>query len=105
MLRIFKGKEQLASLSKTTGQLIPTLEGALSLAEKDLYCVHIFDFEIEGNLFAVGVESASPEIRTGDEVVVLRGDEMVAAGTARMSAPEMEESDRGEAVRIRHRVK
>jgi len=104
-LCIFKGKEQFASLSSSTGQLIPALCGAEELAQLDTYCVHIHDFRLEANLFAVGVKDADPEIRTGDEVVIVRDGELVGAGTAQMPASEMLESDRGEAVRVRHRVK
>jgi archaeosine synthase len=103
-LRIFKGEEQVASLSSRTGQLIPTLEGARLLAENRLCCVEIYDFKPEGNLFAVGVRDASQEIRVGDEVVITREGEIVATGTARMCAAEMVQSGRGEAVRIRHRA-
>ncbi len=104
-LRIFKGKTQVASLSPKTGQPIPTLQGAEFLVEKDVYRINIYDFELTTNLFAVGVETASQEIRAKDEVVVARNGELVATGTAQMSAREMVESDRGEAVRVRHRVK
>jgi archaeosine synthase len=104
-LRIFKGDEQMASLSPTTGLLIPTLQGGEYLAEKNVYRVNIYDFELTTNLFAVGVESASPEIRAKDEVVVARNGELVATGAAQMSAQEMIESDRGEAVNVRHRLK
>jgi archaeosine synthase len=104
-LRIFKGKEQFASLSPSTGQLIPTLCGAEHLTNLDAYCVHIHDFKLETNLFAVGVKDADQDIRTEDEVVVVRDGELVGAGTAQMPAAEMLESERGEAVRVRHRVK
>lgn len=104
-LRIFKGKDQWGSLLPTTGQLIPTLHGAEFLAKNDIYAVKIHDFKLETNLFAVGVKDADPEIRTGDEVVIVRDGELVGAGTAQMPSAEMLESDRGEAVRVRHRVK
>jgi archaeosine synthase len=104
-LRLFKGKEQFASLSPSSGQLIPTLCGAEILAQKETYTVHIHDFKLTTNLFAVGVKGADPDIRAGDEVVIVRDGELVGAGTAQMPAAEMVESDRGEAVRVRHRLK
>ena len=104
-LRIFRGKEQLASLSYVTGQLVPTLEGSQFLVEKGIHTVKIADFEIQGNIFAVGVEDADSRIRPGDEVAVIRNGELAACGTATMGGEEMVQSDRGEAVRVRHRVK
>ncbi len=59
----------------------------------------------KGNIFAVGVKDADENIRIGDDVVVLRDKELVGVGVAVMSPEEMIESDRGEAVRIRHLVK
>ena len=104
-LRIFQGKEQVASISYITGNLVPTLEGAKLLMEKNIHIVKIADFQITGNVFAVGVEDADPNIRPGDEVVVVRNGELAACGTARMSGEEMVQSTRGEAVRGRHRAK
>ncbi len=104
-LRIFQGKEQVASISHITGMLIPTLEGSKFLVEKDIHTVKIADFEITGNVFAVGVDDADPNIRVGDEVAVVRDGKLAACGTARMNGEEMVQSNRGEAVRARHRVK
>ncbi len=104
-LRIFQGKEQVASISYITGNLVPTLEGSKYLVENDFHTVKIADFQITGNVFAVGVEDADPNIRVGDEVAVVRNGELAACGTARMNGEEMVESNRGEAVRARHRAK
>jgi archaeosine synthase len=104
-VKVVRDKIQLATISQANGMLVPTMDGAVLLAEKGIHTVRIEDFEITGNLFSVGVESASPEIRVGDEVVVVRNGEPVASGTARMSGEEMTQSDRGEAVRIRHKAK
>lgn len=104
-LKIFKGKEQVACIKSETGQLIPTILGAEFLAGKNLYCVQMHDFELKGNLFAIGVRGASPEIRPRDEVVIVRDSKLVGTGTAKMGAAEMTESGRGEAVRVRHKAK
>lgn len=104
-LRVFRGKEQVASLSPATGQLIPTLKGGEFLAQQNIYCVNMHDFKLEANLFAVGVQSADADIRVGDEVVIVNDGKITGTGTAQMSAAEMAESDRGEAVRVRHRAK
>jgi len=104
-LRVFRGKEQVASISYITGSLVPTLEGARFMVERDIHTVRIADFQITGNVFAVGVEDADPNIRPGDEVAVVRNGELAACGTARMSGQEMTQSNRGEAVRVRHRAR
>jgi len=75
------------------------------LAERDLYTVKKHEFDMTGNLFAIGVESASPEIRVGDEVCIVNGDKLTATGTAKMNADEMVESEKGEAVKVRHHRK
>jgi archaeosine synthase len=99
-----RDKVQLATISQANGMLIPTIDGAKLLADAGIHVVRMSDFELTGNLFAVGVESAGPEIRAGDEVAVLRDGTLAASGTARMSGEEMAQSNRGEAVRIRHKV-
>lgn len=104
-VKVMRSGKQLASISQTNGMLVPTMDGAALLADAGIHVVGMEEFELTGNLFAIGVESASPEIRVGDEVVVVRGGKPVASGTARMSAEEMVQSDRGEAVRIRHKAK
>lgn len=54
------------------------------------------------NLMAPGVIDASPEIRDGDEVVIVTEDrKAIATGFARMSGPEMKELDRGLAVKTK----
>jgi archaeosine synthase len=97
-------EEHLATLVPARGMLSLTLEGGKVLAREKAYCVTIEDFRPEGNVFAIGVTDADQSIRTGDDVVVVHGDEVRAVGVARMSAREMVESNRGEAVRVRHRA-
>jgi archaeosine synthase len=103
-VRIVRNRMQLATISQANGMLVPTIDGARLLAEAGIHVVNIENFDITGNLFAVGVTSASPEIRVGDEVVIVRNGETVAAGTARMSGDEMTQANRGEAVRVRHKA-
>lgn len=64
--------------------------------------VRIDDFAVRGSVFAVGVDAADPQIRVGDDVVVMHQDEVRGAGVAVMSGPEMAECERGEAVKVRH---
>jgi archaeosine synthase len=100
-VRILRGGTQLAAHTER-GMLSLTLEGGALLSAADAYCVEIEDFRPEGNVFAVGVAKASPEIRIGDEVVVRHGSEVRAVGVARMSGREMTDLRRGQAVHVRH---
>src|SRR5947209_3162192 len=84
------------------GMLSLTLAGGGILSDADAYWVEIEDFLPKGNIFAVGVADAAPEIRPGDEVVVRHGNEVRAVGTARLSGREMVDFRRGEAVHVRH---
>ena len=104
-VKVVRKKLQFATISQANGMLVPTIDGARLMAEAGIHAVNIENFEITGNLFAVGVSSASPEIRVGDEVVIVRNGEAVASGTARMSGEEMTQSIRGEAVRVRHKAR
>jgi len=61
------------------------------------------DFDLSGSLFAVGVQSADPGLRPGDEAVLLRNGEAEGVGVAVMSGEEMADSRRGEAVKVRHK--
>lgn len=101
-LRIVRAGKQLAMLTGDRGMLSLTLDGGKVLAESGAYSVEIDDFRPKGNLFAVGVEKASPEIRIGDDVVITHGGDARAVGVAKMTPLEMELAERGEAVHIRH---
>ena len=101
-LRIMNGMEQIGMLTGDRGMVSLTMAGARTLATSGSYCVEIDDFVPKGNLFAVGVEDASPEIRVGDDVAVVHSKEARAVGVARMCAVEMNLAERGEAVHIRH---
>jgi archaeosine synthase len=104
-LRIFRDEQQLGMLVGPRGLISLTLEGGKILAEKNKYWVKIDDFIPKGNIFAVGVLDADKDIRIDDDVVVLRDSEMIGVGVAQMSPWEIIQSNRGEAVRIRHLVK
>ena len=101
-LKLIRDDAQLAMLTGERGMLSLTLDGGKVLAGAGIYCVEIEDFRPKGNLFAVGVERASPEIRIGDDVVVAHAGDARAVGVARMTPIEMETAERGEAVHIRH---
>jgi archaeosine synthase alpha-subunit len=101
-LKIMDGGRQLGMLTPERGMVSLTLDGAERLVPSGIGWVRMDDFELKGNLFAVGVLDADPGIRIGDEALVLKGEELMAVGTASMSSREMVEMSRGEAVRIRH---
>ena len=100
-VRLIRDGRQLA-MHTDRGMLSLTLDGGSILASQDTYCVEIEDFFPKGNVFAVGVSNAAPEIRPGDEVVVRHRDQVRAVGTSVLNAREMIDLKRGEAVHVRH---
>lgn len=104
-LKIIKDGKQIGMLVGKRGLISLTLEGGKILAKQNKYWVRIDDFIPKGNIFAVGILDADKDIRIGDDVVVVKNDGLVGVGVAQMNPWEMIESDRGEAVRIRHLVK
>jgi archaeosine synthase len=101
-VKAFRDGAQVGMLTPDRGMVSLTLDGARTLADAGAYCVEIEDFEPKGNLFAVGVEDSSPEVRIGDDVAVVHRGDVRAVGVARMCAAEMRLAERGEAVHIRH---
>lgn len=84
------------------GMISLTLEGAERIAGAGAYTVEIQDFPVTGSIFAVGIDSATDDIRIGDEVVVVHKGEVRGVGTALMNYRDMVDGKRGVAVRIRH---
>ena len=103
--RISSGNKQMGLLTPERGMISLTLDGAERLASKGLNLVEIEDFDLTGNLFAKGVKRADPIIRIGDEAIIMRNGQVEGVGIANMSAAEMTVSERGEAVRVRHKRK
>jgi len=101
-IRIVRDGQQLGMLTGDRGMVSLTVSGARVVSEQGAYRVEIEDFVPKGNLFAVGVERASPEIRIGDDVAVTHRGDVRAVGVARMTPQEMQLAQRGEAVHIRH---
>jgi archaeosine synthase len=93
-----KNNLQIFSIDTGTGLLRPTFDGWKLILEG--YRVFIDDFIPEGDVLAPGVIDANPEIRDGDEVLII-GKRALATGRAAMSAKEMVQSHRGVAVRVR----
>ncbi|MDR1690272.1 MAG: queuine tRNA-ribosyltransferase containing PUA domain protein, partial [Candidatus Methanoplasma sp.] len=100
-----KEKIQLGMLTPERGMISLTIEGAEVLAKLGMNIVEMMDFEMKGNLFAVGVLNADPNLRPGDEAVILLNGEVVAVGVAMMSGREMVDLKRGIAVKVRHKRK
>ena len=103
--KIQRNKVQLAMMSEERGAFSLTVDGGKVVAESRRNIVNMMDFELKGNLFAVGVIDADPGIRIGDEAVVMKNGEVVAVGVAVMSGKEMTQLKRGIAVKIRHKAK
>jgi archaeosine synthase len=100
--KLFYRDYQLGMITPERGLVSLTLQGATRLAELHTYWVEIDDFFPHGSVFAVGVKDADEGIRIGDEVVVVSDGDVRAVGTALMNSAEMIESNRGEAIKIRH---
>ncbi|MDR0791191.1 MAG: DUF5591 domain-containing protein [Methanomassiliicoccaceae archaeon] len=98
-------KNQIGMLTAERGMVSLTIDGAERLAGTGKNVVEMNDFEIKGNVFAVGVTKADHGIRTGDEVVVTMNGSVKAVGVAMMSGAEMEDLKRGIAVKVRHKAK
>ncbi|MEM2899458.1 MAG: DUF5591 domain-containing protein, partial [Thermoplasmata archaeon] len=103
-LKIFRGDKQLGMLTGERGMISLTLDGGNAIAKSGCYCVEIEDFKIKGNIFAKGVKNASSEIRLGDDAVAVHSGEVRAVGVACMNARDMIELNRGEAIRVRHKI-
>ncbi len=105
-VKLLKDGVQLGQTTPDRGVLSLTLDGARILAKHGVKRVHIQDFKPKATstLFAVGVEGADPDVRPGDEVVVVHKDDVRACGVAQMDAASMTHLKRGAAVTLRHVV-
>lgn len=96
---------QLGMLTPERGMVSLTLEGGEVLSKTGSFIVEIMDFDLRTNLFAVGILDADPNIRIGDDVVVMRNGKVEGVGVAEMCGREMVQAQRGMAVRVRHKSK
>lgn len=103
--KLLRNKVQLGMISEERGMFSLTIDGARLLAECGCNLVEMTDFELKGNLFAVGVTGADESLRIGDEAVIMRNGEVVGVGVAMMPGREMTQLNRGIAVKVRHKVK
>ena len=100
-----KNKIQLGMFTPERGGISLTLEGAQILADSGYPVIQVMNFEMKGNLFAVGVIEADPRIRVGDEAIAVCEGKVRAVGVAEMCGQEMTDLKRGIAVKVRHKVK
>ncbi len=98
-------KIQLGMFTPERGGISLTLEGAQILADGGYPVIQIMDFEMKGNLFAVGVIEADPRIHVGDEAIAVCDGKVRAVGVAAMCGREMTDLKRGIAVKVRHKSK
>ncbi|PTD93611.1 hypothetical protein C9439_06050 [archaeon SCG-AAA382B04] len=99
-LILHANNKQLAAISPQYGALSLTIRGAEKINTSN-YEVKIGSFYPEGSVLAPGVIQASEKIRPNDEVIFY-GEKAFGVGRAKMSGFEMEESDRGIAIKTRH---
>jgi archaeosine synthase len=97
-------KTQLGMFTPERGGISLTVEGAQILADGGYPTIEIMDFEIKGNLFAVGVVKADPRIHVGDEAIAVCNGKVRVVGVAMMCGREMVDLKRGIAVKTRHKV-
>jgi len=102
IVKLQAGRLQLGMLPPDRGLLSLTMDGARRILPAGVYQVEIEDFPITGSIFAVGVKNADPQIRVGDEVIVVCKGDVRAVGVATMTGQEMVELKRGESVKVRH---
>ncbi len=106
---IYLGEKLLASVRPSDGFLTLTIAGAKRLLKlgESRFTVVVSDVAAPmvsrgRSVFAKHVVEASPEIRPGDEVIVLDGGgRVIAVGRALLSSEEMLSFDVGVAVRVR----
>ncbi|WP_456474608.1 tRNA guanosine(15) transglycosylase TgtA [Candidatus Pyrohabitans sp.] len=109
--RAFVDGQLVATLRASDGMVVPTIAGGERLLRlqyprcRVVVAGEVSSFVKEGkSVFAKFVVDCDPEIRAHQEVVVVdEDDELLATGTAMLSAGEMLEFERGMAVKTRHR--
>ena len=104
-INIWRDNDRIFSYNQEKGMLTLAATSAECLAKNKKYTVYIDDFYPEGDVFAIGVIDATPEIREGDEVAIVHDGEMRGWGTAKMCSYDMIYQRRGKAVKVRGKIK
>jgi len=108
--QVMIGDERIVTLRAQDGRFTLGIEGARRLAAAmpaPAYRVRVAEEVAEyiaqgKNAFAKHIAAADPEIRPGDEVILVReGDEVLATGEAVLSGAEMLAFNYGVAVKVR----
>ncbi|AFK21829.1 archaeosine synthase subunit alpha [Pyrococcus sp. ST04] len=103
MLRVIVNNVQTGTFQEGTISVTPAGMQRVYDSLKS-YWVEV-DFEIRGDVFAAGVESADERIRPGDFVGVVRDGKVVAVGKAVLSGSEMVRARKGIAIKVKKRAK
>jgi len=102
MLRLFIGNQQTGTFKD--GVISVTPFGMQRIYDSlNAYWVKI-DFDLRGDVFAIGVDEADPAIRPDDIVGIVRDGQVVGVGKAVLSGEEMVRSKKGVAVKVRKRA-
>ncbi len=102
MLRIFVNGKQTGTFRD--GVISVTPYGMQRIYEAaGAYWVKI-DFELRGDVFAIGVDEADERIRPDDIVGIVRDERVIGVGKALLSGEEMVKARRGIAVKVRKRA-
>ncbi|MEO2152339.1 MAG: PUA domain-containing protein, partial [Thermococcus sp.] len=102
MLRLFVGDQQTGTFRD--GVISVTPFGMQRIYDSlKAYWVKI-DFDLRGDVFAVGVNEADEKIRPDDIVGVVRDEKVVGVGKAVLSGEEMIKAKKGVAVKVRKRA-
>ncbi|MEM4679171.1 MAG: DUF5591 domain-containing protein, partial [Candidatus Jordarchaeales archaeon] len=92
----------LASISPSTGFIVPTLEGGKRLAHFSHWVIFKGEYVKGSSVMVPGVEDADPQIRPGDIVfVVSSSKELIGIGEAVLNGEEMLKLSRGVAVKLK----
>ncbi len=108
-VKLDRANVQVGMTTLDRGVVSLTLDGAQALAKHKTRRVFIGDFTPKktSTLFAVGVTSADPDVRAGDEVAIVRASDpakVLGCGVAQMDAASMTHLKRGVAATLRHLV-
>ncbi len=102
--KIMDGGIQRGMLVPKRGLISLTLEGAKIIKKIGINLVEIDDFVPKGSVFAVGVREADENIRPEDEAIVIHDGELRGVGPSVMFGEEMNQANKGEAIRLRHHL-
>jgi len=95
---------QLGMTTEKRGYISLTLDGGRRLVPHKKYQITLTtDFSLKGSVFVPGIQDADPDIRKGDEVLIIQNESLQAVGVAMMNGEEMKNRSYGEAVKVRHK--